>query len=265
MKKNGLILGLLLWFAAAGLASAVQGSLDDPSAAFTGEPVDPLSRFIGSAKEAFGDTLFIRADSYFHGGVPHEHHHDDSAVEVEKEGALGFETEEAPGDWIARINHDIQTHELIHLTKAKRVEMLPFFVLSTSLDPHNIEAVLTTAFWLEREFDRPEDASQLLKKGVLDNPDSWEIDSALGQFYFRRKKYVQAEEHLRAALKKLGTAPIENYKHMDLYYYLAEGCLAQGKKIEALEAYRAAVRFFDEKITPFLRSSIRNKITELVK
>ena len=263
MKRSGLFFGVLLWLAAAGSAFVIQGVLESPSEALAGGSTDPLSRFVGAAKEAFGDTLFIKADSYFHGGVIHEDHHDDSAAEVETEGALDHEAKESPKDWIARINDGIQTHELMHLAKEKRMEMLPFFSLAVSLDSHNVEAILTTAFWLEREFGKPENAAPLLKKGALDNPDSWEIENALGHFYFRQKNYALSEGHLSAALKKLGTTPIERYQHMDLYYYLAEACFAQGKKIEALKAYRNAVRFFDEKATPFLRSSIGNKIEKL--
>ena len=176
---------------------------------------------------------------------------------------VDHESAEKPADWIAAINSAIQTHDEIHLAKDKRKEMLPFFALATAMDPYNMEAVLTTAHWLEKEFDKPGDAVRLLEKGVVDNPASWEIENALGRYYVRRKDHVFAERHLREAIRKLGTGPAQPYERMTLYYTLAESCLAQGKKAQALEAYRESTHFFDEKTTAFLPLAIRAKIKEL--
>ena len=71
----------------------------------------------------------------------------------------------------------------MHLSDEKKIEMLPFFALSTKLDPRNIEAVLTAAYWLDTRFDKTAEAVKTLKKGVEDNPDSWEIENALAGIY----------------------------------------------------------------------------------
>ncbi len=254
----------LFWLGAVFLGFIIQQNLNLDDAA--AEPVDPLSRFVGSAKEAFGDTLFLKADVYFHGGVLHEHHHDDSSEALEKEGVFHEEkepAEEMPKDWIAKINHKIQVHELMHLNKDKRKEMLPFFAMATTLDPHNVEAVLTTAYWLYSEFGKPEDAANLLKKGIRDNPSSWEMENALARFFERKKEWASAEEHFRKALEKTSSGKIENFERVDMNYRLAETRLKLGKKREALEAYREASRYFDNKTTPFLQSVILRNIKEL--
>ncbi len=256
-----------LWLLAVFLSMWTDQKLYQVSASVPAEFVDPLSRFVGSAKEAFGDSLFLKADAYFHGGLTHERHHDDSAESLDKEGVFHEAkelSEQAPRDWIEKINHEIGAHELMHLSQKNRKEMLPFFAMSTTLDPHNIEAVLTTAYWLEREFSKPEDATELLEKSIHDNPYSWEIESALGRLYFRQKKeWLLAEQHLRQALQKLGSGKIENFERVDIYYHLGQTRLVLGKKLEALEAYRQARRFFDEKTTPFLQALILGKIKEL--
>ena len=257
----------LFWVFAIFLGSFIHQNLNEVSAATPSEPTDPLSRLVGSAKEVIGDTLFVKADIYFHGGVMHGHPHDESAETLETEGVFHEakqRPEEAPGDWIAKINREIQTHTLMHLSKEKRKEMLPFFALSTALDPRNVEAVLTAAYWLEHEFGKTEDAIELLKKGVRDNPSSWETENALGRLYFRQKKdWTLAEWHLREAVRKSESGKIENFERVQISYYLGETYLALGKKNEALGAYRNASRYFDGKTTLFLQSVILNKIKEL--
>ena len=248
----------LLWGAAVTLALLIQQDLGASS-------VDPLSRFLGSAKEAVGDTLFLKADVYFHGGVRHEDHHDETAEALEKEGVIHEDAapaEAAPKDWIEKMNRRIQVHEIVHLSKENRKEMLPFFAMAAALDPRNVEAVLTAAYWLDSEFGKSADALEVLKKGLRDNPGSWEIENALGRFYFRTREWAPAEQHLRQAAERSGPAPLENYTRVDLYYHLAEACAALGKKAEALQAYRVAERFFDGKTTLFLRSAILDKIRQ---
>lgn len=264
--RRSVSLFFFFWILALFLGMSLHQNLGEGSSVPSPELQDPLSRLLGSAKEVFGDTLFVKADVYLHGGVMHERHHDDSAEAMEKEGifreASGhLQTE--PEDWVAKINNKIQAHELMHLSKEKRKEMLPFFALSTALDPYNVEAVLTSAYWLDHEFGKTEDALELLKKGALDNPSSWEIESALGRFYFQQKDPSLAERHWIEAVRKSHSIKIKNFERVDMFYHLGETKLILGKKTEALEAYQSAESYFDEKTTPFLQSLILGKIKEL--
>src|SRR5205085_1818317 len=108
---------------------------------------DVLSQILGSSKEIIGDMMFLKADSYYHGGVAEKFHEDEK--EVHQEGAIESEKEKPAQDWIAGINSKVRSEEHRHLSHGERKEMLPFFALSTTLDPHNVEAVLTAAYWLE--------------------------------------------------------------------------------------------------------------------
>ncbi len=139
-----------LWMAAVFLAVLI---LRDPAQAAVAAG-DPLSRFLGSAKEAVGDTLFLKADAYFHGGVIEKDHHDETPEELRREGLLAPATPhiETPKDWIVAVNREVHVSEIAHLTKQGRKEMLPFFSMAATLDPTNVEAVLTTAYWFENEF-----------------------------------------------------------------------------------------------------------------
>ena len=83
---------ILLWPAAGLLAFFIQTQVTEAEVR-TAEPADPLSRFIGSAKEAFGDTLFLKADAYFHGGVADNDRDMESEEEIGKEGVIAEDRE----------------------------------------------------------------------------------------------------------------------------------------------------------------------------
>ena len=257
MKKTAFFIVFLLITASA-LAMRAQAGLALPSTEDSG----PLSRWVGSAQEAFGDALFLKAETYFHGGVVEEGHHDDSAEDLEKEGVLG-KGGSTSTDWISRINQHVHTNEVMHLNKEKRVEMLPFFAMSTALDPHNVDAVLTTAFWLDREFGKTDDALEVLKTGSRDNPDAWEIEYSMGRIYFRLNEVAVSEQHFREAARRSRSVSLEEHERMDMNYRWAQALETLGRKTEALNVYQEAGRHFDEKTAPFLQGAIREKIKEL--
>lgn len=231
----------------------------------SGETSDPLSRLVGSSKEAFGDTLFIKADEYFHGGVMHDHHEDESATDLAREGVLEEGAPEGHDheDWIARMNHAVHAHELMHLKKEDRKEMLPFFYSAVTLDPHNVEALLTTAHWLDREFGGTAEARALLEKGIRDNPDSWELEAGLAKIQSRAGERTAAAGHWRAAVEKAGRSGPEDFERVTLYHDLGESEEGMGRPGAALDAYEKASRYFDDKTAPYLRSVIEEKIKQL--
>ena len=228
---------------------------------------DPLFLAIGSAKEAIGDTLFLKADEYFHGGVREEGSHEDvTAEDLKREGLIPEKEGEGrnlPKDWIAGINGQIRATRDMHLTKEKRNEMLPFFKWATDLDPHNVEAILTTAYWLENEFRKKPEAVALLEKGIRDNPESWELEHDLAKLYERSGDLVSAAPHYREAAHKSVAARLENFERVSMYYEWGKSAEAAGKAKEALDAYARATRYFDPKTKAYLQSVILARIKEL--
>ena len=233
-----------------------------PAADFSLE--NSTRRIFGSAEEMIGDSLFLKADAYFHGGVEakyREHDEEDAAKEGHQEQNAASEE---PQDWIAKINRQVQSHEHTHLTHDDQKEMLPFFALSTRLDPHNVEAILTTAYWLERSFLKPDEALQTLLKGSEDNPGSWEIDFTLAGLYFRYKKdYLSSARYYSEAVQKSGPAAAPKHFLVDMHYYLAESLRMQGKSAEALAEYRKAGSFYAPADISELKNAIQKKIAEL--
>lgn len=226
---------------------------------------DPLYRLLGSAKEAIGDTLFLKADTYYHGGVAASF--EESADTHEKEGPIGEEPlrdKAAPTDWIAVVNSQVRSTRHYHLTQKEQKEMLPFFAMATSLDPHNIEAILTTAYWLDTHFNKTREAIEVLKKGLRDNPGSWEIDRDLAGLYLRRRRdYAAGEHHYREVIRKLSGQVGEWHALLHAQYFVGESCLQQNKKDEALEAYRNALALYGEGEADALKEKIHRRIEEL--
>ncbi len=254
---------LLLLFAAAFLCSEIHENL------YKGQPPfslqNPLFRVIGSAKEAVGDTLFLKADSYFHGGA--EAHFEHGAEDYKKEGLI-HEEDAAPAaseDWVARVNGEIRAHEHYHLEGEKRKEMLPFLALSLNLDPHNIEAILATAFWLDSSFGKTDEAIAVLTQARQNNPESWEIPMNLGGILFKKKHdFAASGRFYREALDKIKNKEVEIHPLIYIYYYLGECYERQSYKQEALEAYRNASALLISGEDKPLKHELSQKIRSLL-
>ena len=229
--------------------------------------IDPLETMLGSSKEIIGDMMFLKADEYFHGGVIEKFsERPESTLQagridsVQENHEPGDEVPEPPTDWIAGINARVRSHEHLHLSREKRKEMLPFFALSTALDPHHIEAILATAYWLETEFGKIDEAIQALKKGILDNPGSWQLEDHLAGIYFNAKKdYPESEKHYREALRKAQGKELQYFEWVEMYYYLAESCVRESKKQEAFANYQNALGLVQGRGLE-LEKTIREKI-----
>ncbi len=242
-------------FAAAGLDSR----LASPETGFT--LGGSLYRLIGGATEAVGDTLFLKAEFYYHGGVSADYENDDHSREglVDARGARRAE----PTDWIERLNRRVRAHAHYHLKRDEKKEMLPFFALAVRLDPKNVEAVLTSAYWLDREFKKPRDAADVLEKGMRDNPGSWEIPLRLAELRFREKNHAAVERLCREALGRAAGKDAERHHLIDLHFWFAESLHALGRPAEALSAYRSALGFYGDEEKSLLRDRISARVTEL--
>lgn len=227
-----------------------------------------LYRFIGSAKEGIGDALFLKADQYFHGGVDHHFEHDEG--EMEKEGFIESEAEHAhgeieeDGDWIGKINRQVGVHDHYHLKAHEAKEMLPFLALSVNLDPYHVDAVLTTAYWLGKRFGKIDAAIEVLIEGRKNNPESWEIDADLANYYYEFKhNYLWSAHHYEAAISKSSDQEVPRLKRIEVYYKLAESYSRLARKKEAYETYRSALDLFlPDESTP-LRRVIAEKMARL--
>jgi len=232
-------------------------------------PKDPLYRLIGSVKEVFGDTVFMKADSYFHGGVNtellkeyREHAHESGAHRDDEEDERAFKRTFT--DWIYRINSRIKITEHKHLKGDESKEILPFLILSVKLDPYNIPAILTTAHWIDKNFNKTDEAINLLKEGAQNNPESWEIFYQLGLVYFQRKNDVKNCIHsLEEALGLMDDKVASGIDRRLAWYTLGEAYSKENSNKKALAAYKKALELFSADENLPLRSIIFQKIQSL--
>ncbi|OIO39054.1 MAG: hypothetical protein COT00_03795 [Candidatus Omnitrophica bacterium CG07_land_8_20_14_0_80_50_8] len=264
-QRLGVVSFFTIWLFGIGLmAFRIEGSLfrQLPEA----HSKDPLTLLLGSAKESIGDTLFLKANSYFHGGVDmnliqHE------GMEDEDHGAEGHELEtykKAYTDWVYKVNSRVKVLDHIHLRGQETKELLPFLSAAVKLDPYNVSAVLTTAYWLNDYFKNTDAAIEILKQGLKDNPDSWEIHYALGMNYFKvKEKYSESAAYFEAARQKIDKNDSNRKSLRIIYYFLAESYLKQGFHLQALECYQKALFGFASAENPSLKFSIAKKIANL--
>lgn len=224
---------------------------------------DPLTQMLGSATEIAGDAIYIKSDAYFHGGMGEERLMSAREEDAHEEGApSGFAP--PPKDWVERVNRHIQVTEHRHLEGAQAKEMLPLLYWSTTLDPHNVTAILTTAFWLDRQFGKVDEALRLLEKAAADNPGSWEIAYERAKLVFERKKvYAQAVELFQPALALMGDRAELVNERRTAYYFSAQSYEALGRRAEALRAYQAALALIPNPESTPLAGVISKKISEL--
>lgn len=200
------------------------------SAGHAGASRDPLERLIGTAKEAVGDTLFLRADTYYHGGST-----------PEEDAAYHEDRVHGAADFISRIGKDVRAHEHSHLGSDLQKEMLPFLSAAVHLDPYNVEAALSTAYWLHRKLGKPEHAERVLLASRAANPRAWEIDRELGQVRRTLGRPHEAAVDLRSSLGKAAGLELEAYELRELHFLLGEALFEAGDVPGARAAYERAL------------------------
>jgi len=264
MSKRLPMLLPALFFLAAVLSYSIEKNFHKVEFSFNLD--NSLYRILGSAKEAIGDTLFLKADAYLHGGVEGK---SDSGEDLEKEGKIEEREHSASGlktasDWIAQVNDRVKVHEHRHLAKTQQKEILPFIYWATELDPHNVEAVLTAAYWLDRHLGQTDSAVEVLAAGLRNNPGHWEIEQGLADIYFKRKKdAILGERFYAKAIEDVKDKEKDRHSLIELYYFLGESRLSLKKKSGALRAYQMALALYAANEENGLKVQIMEKIKEL--
>jgi tetratricopeptide (TPR) repeat protein len=103
------------------------------------------------------------------------------------------------------------------------------------IDPSDTEAY-TDLGWVLANLNRDAEAVAVYEAGIAANPKSFDIPHHFGMFYSRRKKYEQAIEQFRVAIKK--GAP-QTWQHM-----LPDTLEIVGRKQEALDQWRELLKRF---------------------
>jgi tetratricopeptide (TPR) repeat protein len=162
-----------------------------------------FSLLLGDSSRMFANSFFIKADAYYHSGYYPTIFDNNEAFKTphvaEDTGAVnsqnhGEETDFMghPRDWIDAFGRHFIPNRHTHLdeggptddlsTSDNVREILPWLKLSAELNPDDIRTYTVTAYWLRR-MHKEKEAEQVLREGLRNNPQSYEILFELGRLY----------------------------------------------------------------------------------
>jgi len=213
--------------------------------------VPAIFRFFGEGRNIVSYMAILQADRYYHGGVGHIEHAEGGGLSVASRGRDSYDEEEghhpeaSPFNILFRIQDNTQVTGHVHLKGDKVKEIIPWLYFSAEIDPHNVLAITLTGFYLADKLDKPQEAVAYLRKGLLDNPDSWEINAELGRIYFQDLgNYKAAVDFLSKAMELQKQAPHDKFQERYVLSFLAHTYEALGDKEKAVPLYRRLSRLF---------------------
>ena len=153
-----------------------------------------LSVAFAAAKTTISAAMMQKADSYFHGGIDIECHHDhDECHEHHPPSPRLRRASEPPAPnheprtpnpeprtptpdpWLWINQHVRAPEKHIHLDDEKAVELMPWFWAAVRANPHNIDAWTTAAYAADRMIKDKALARRVIREAREKNPDSLEL------------------------------------------------------------------------------------------
>jgi tetratricopeptide (TPR) repeat protein len=161
---------------------------------------DILNVLIGDSRRMFANHFFKKADAYFHSGyytsifddAKNEESHMTKSVRATGNTGHADDDEDCgiphslgkSKDWIESLGRYFIPNEHMHLEgQGTEREILPWLQLSAFMDPHRIETFTTTAYWLRGRLGKVNEAEQLLREGLRNNPKNPDILFELGRIF----------------------------------------------------------------------------------
>ncbi len=203
---------------------------------------DLIARIFGQLRQDIAAFFYLKADCYFHSGTHHDKGDEHSCKEKAPFSSTANTTKlKTPHnnkyDVFSRINKAIKFRPVRHLEDHENAEIMPWFEISTRLDPHFEKAYLDGSYWLSIKMNQPDKGLKFLRRGLKYNPRSWKITAQMGNIYFITKKnyskaytyfkhaYLLMEKQSCAAFDKkqvlrfLSASAQKANKHQDHIYY----------------------------------------------
>ncbi|MGB2600929.1 MAG: hypothetical protein WBD00_03300 [Candidatus Omnitrophota bacterium] len=256
------VIVLLVWFA---VVILIAPRVDTYSYAHSlpGKTSDTpvFLRMLGEARSIVSNLSLIQADVYFHGGVydrgeacPGIHSEDE---DLDHEEHLK-PPEPSPYDILLRLSEETLITEHIHLKGDQLKQIVPWLYYAAELDPHNVKAYTLTGYYLIYRLNKPDQGMAFLKKGLANNPDSWEINAEIGREYFQvQKNYATSLRYFQRAKDLLDKTSHDKFQERYVLSYLALCYEKTGQLDKTLPLYKRLDEIFpDHKI-------FKDKIKEL--
>ena len=187
--------------------------------------------------------MIVEADRYYHQGVGHT-----------TERVTLSEVMMKWGDAIAPKQHTV-------LGGGDLEEIMPWFRFATKVDPQNVDAYVTAAYWCVRN-GHPERAKKVLDEALEKNPDDFEVLLAMGHAFRQTGMSAAAEEAYEQGLQAWSSRTDRDEREMrvhltELLLSLGSLCEERGDIDQAITYYASLQQRFPE------HNAIGERITAL--
>ena len=168
--------------------------------------VGVFTKFLGDGRKLFANQFITMADVYLHSGyypsifdqanpkapkaitggaTDHDEHHEheghEGREEEEHEKAMNFLGQ--PQNWLDTFIRRFRITKHSHLEDGKEREVLPWLKIAIELDPQKIDTYVSAAYWLRKKLGRTQEAEQVLREGIRNNPRNAELLFEMGLVY----------------------------------------------------------------------------------
>lgn len=150
----------------------------------------------------------------------------ESGHDDEHEKAMSFMGQ--PRDPLEAFIRNFRITQHSHLENGEEKEIIPWLKLAIELNPQAIDTYVDTSFWLRSNLKRVEDAREVLREGIRNNPKSFELLFAMGQLYKEEDKNVVNARNIWLAAKRFWEAqPTEAKTNSTIFFGRITGSLAR--------------------------------------
>lgn len=165
-----------------------------------------FKKLLGDGRRLFAGQFVEIADVYLHSGYypsifdrrdpkaakavnttseDHEEHdhegHEQCDHDAEHEKQMSFLG--PPRDWVESFGRRFRITKHTHLEEGQEREVLPWLKLAIEMDPQLIQTYTATSFWLRKHLGKVKEAEAVLREGIRNNPNSYEILFEMGVLY----------------------------------------------------------------------------------
>jgi tetratricopeptide (TPR) repeat protein len=165
---------------------ALREQIDHPGA-------DSLALLLGESRRLFANHFAAKADAYFHRGnypsifdlgAPKRSRPGTDDTSGGSAESTAASAPQSASTWIERFgNHFTPPPPEVFGTTNDSQETIPWYRLAIELDPHNVDNYATAVFVLRQKLGRTDEAERLLRDGIRENPNSYELLFELGRLY----------------------------------------------------------------------------------
>ncbi len=129
-------------------------------------------------------------------------HHDSGENEPQDEHEKAMSFMGKPRDSLEAFIRNFRVTQHSHLENGDEREVIPWLKLAIELDPQAVETYAITSFWLRKNLKRVEDARDILREGIRNNPKSFELLLAMGLIYEQDDKNDEKARNIWLAAKR---------------------------------------------------------------